>query len=142
MAQKIALWKRLLLGTIAIVLGIGILFYCIKSFKDYNYKKQTYIETVAYVCDYDFSNNGSEAAIIVRYEVDGTVYHALSDSYSNNPEIIGSPVIIRYNPNNPQDIIWDSNPVSYVLFSILSGIFIIVGVAIYFYKGNKHVKVR
>lgn len=142
MSKRMTLWKRLLLGTILIALGIGLLFYCVKSFKDYNYKKKTYIETVSYVYDYDFKNLGKEAAIIVRYEVDGITYHAVSASYSNHPEIIGTPVIIRYNPNNPQDIIWDSNPVSYVLFGVLSGVFIIAGAASYFYKGNKHVKVR
>lgn len=124
--------KGLIIGIVAVLVGIGLLVYSFFNIKSYNEKNSKYIETESVVVDYDYDTDeeGNEMrAIIVEYDVNGTKYKKKSTSYSTIVESIGSKVLIKYNPNNPSDAIW-SNDSSNIFVPIVGGIFMIVGIVV------------
>ena len=123
---------------IGIVMGIiaGVMIY------KYNKKKQTYIQTTGIVVEYLTKlqdSDGSEPihpdgdefevyAPIVEYEVDGKKYKATYNTYMDNPPEIGSEMSIRYNKNNPKDVIFDKDR-NNIGIPIIAGVFIVFGLA-------------
>ena len=123
-------WQGVLFGIVFSIIGIFLIFFSIKTIKEYKEKNETYVETTAVVIDYDMNSDGLEA-IIVEYTVNGEAYKKVSNIYSNNPKDIGSSVSVKYNPNNPKDAIWTNDsinvilPISGVLFTGI-GIFVVI----------------
>lgn len=131
-------WQELLFGLLFIIVGTAVFCYFLIYSKNYKQKNEYYIETTAIVVDYDYGddfnnnlgyNEDDIVAIIVEYTVDGKVYRQTSDIRSNIVESIGTEVLIKYNPNNPKDIIW-VNDESSIILPIGGGIFAIVGLFI------------
>ena len=133
--------KGLIMGVLALLVGIGLLVYSYFTIKTYNEKNSTYVETESTVVDYkyDINEEGQELrAIIVEYTVDGRTYKKESGSFSTITESIGSKVMIKYDPINPSDSIW-KNDSSNIVIPIVGGAFVICGILIFvnYKKQNK-----
>lgn len=121
-------WQEALLGLIFIIIGIVLLCFAVSSIKTYNEKNDTFIETTSKVVDYKYNDEGLQA-VVVEYTVNGQTYKKISNSYSNAPKTIGTEVLVKYNPTNPQDAIWASDSTNIVL-PIFGVIFTLAGVII------------
>ncbi len=121
--------QGILFGVIFAIVGICILLFSVLNIRNYNQKNETYIETTSKVVDYAYNDEGLEA-IIVEYTVDGQSYRKTSNSYSNMPKSKGSEVMIKYNPDNPSDVIWVKDSANIVL-PLLGGLFTLVGIIIF-----------
>lgn len=127
-AKPVKPWPAILLSLIFIIVGIILLFISISFIKTYNEKNKTYIAIKSKIVDYKYNDEGLQA-IVVEYAVDGQIYQKISDTYSNMPKNIGTEVLIKYNPANPQDIIWTSDNTNIILL-IAGGIFFLMGLII------------
>ncbi len=114
-------WQALIITVVAILAGIGILIYGINS----NIKTKDYIETTAVVVDYDRDFDDTYSPI-VEYNVSGKTYRSTSTSSSNNPDPIGTYITIKYNPNDPSEVSWNTG-LSVVLVPAIGILFIVVG---------------
>ena len=122
---------KILFGLIFTIIGIAILCFASSSINTYNEKNATFTETTSKVVDYKYDDDGLQA-IIVEYVVNGRTYQKVSNSYSNMPKSIGTEVSIKYNPNDPQDIIWTSDSTNIIL-PIVGITFTLIGIAILIY---------
>ena len=123
--------QKILFGLIFTIIGIAILCFASSSINTYNEKNATFTETISKVVDYKYDDDGLQA-IIVEYVVNGRTYQKVSNSYSNMPKSIGAEVSIKYNPNDPQDIIWTSESANIIL-PIVGIAFTLIGIAILIY---------
>lgn len=121
-------WHACLFGLIFVLIGIVGIAFSVKSINTYNEKKESFIETTANVVSYRYDDDGL-AAIIVEYYVNEIPYQSISNSYSNMPKSIGSVVSIRYNPSNPNDMIWENDSTNIVI-PIVCSVFTLVGLVI------------
>ncbi len=121
-------WHNVFMGLIFAIIGIALLCFSVLLIKTYNEKNETFIETTSKVVDYKYNDEGLQA-IIVEYVVDGQTYYKISNSYSNIPKSIGTEVSIKYNPYNPQDIIWTMDSINIIL-PIVGVVFILIGVIV------------
>ncbi len=126
--KPMKLWQGILFGLVFVAFGIVILRLAISSIKTYNEKNKTFIEITSKVVDYEYDDEGLQA-IVVEYIVDGQAYHMTSNSYSNMPKSIGTEVLVKYNPDDPQDAIWSSDS-SNILFPLIGVVFILSGITI------------
>ena len=126
---------------IALVLRVvaGILIY------RYNKKKQTYIQTVGVVVEYDRKlENGDNGnyyyiyAPIIEFKVDGKEYQEKYNVYSMHPPKKGSKISLRYNKENPEDVVFDKDKTR-VVVPICAGVFLIFGVVL-IVVGKKRLK--
>lgn len=123
---------KILMGLLCLLVGIGLISFGIKKMNDFKEKNKTYIETIAKVVDYkdDFDSDGDRMqAEIVEYTVNGETYRATSPDSSTDPDALGSEVKIKYNPNNPEEVIWVGDNTHIILF-IVGGVFALVGLFI------------
>ena len=108
-------------------------------------KTKDYINVVGFVVDYkkDYEpNNNSDDdyddkyypyfdedyvyAPIVEYEVNGKFYLVSSDKYVRKPPLIGMPIEVSYDPNNPSEAVVDRHQTR--IGNIVGGvIFIAIG---------------
>ena len=115
-------------GIIIFILGVFLLVFSFNNIKSYNEKNKTYIETVSEVVDYEY-NSDNEKAAVVEYEVNDVIYEATHNTYSTSPLPRGSKIKLKYNPSNPNDIIW-VNDISNILFPIVGGLFTLIGLVV------------
>lgn len=123
-------WQGLILAIVFFIVGCCLLIYSVKTINDYNEKSKTYIDVVGYVVDYEYDeplNSNSLAAEIVEYEIDGKTYKVTSNTSSNTPRSRGSEVKLKYNPDNPNDVIWVNDSFNYIL-PIVGTVFTVLGI--------------
>ena len=107
-------------------------------------KTKDYINVVGFVVDYkeDYepNNNSNDNyddkysyfdedyvyAPIVEYEVNGKFYLVSSDKYVRKPPLIGMPIEVSYDPNNPSEAIVDKHQTR-IGNIIIGGLFIAIG---------------
>lgn len=74
-----------------------------------NYRKsKIYTPITAVVVAYDKKENGLRS-IIIEYNIENKYYQITSKHYSSKPEKRDSEIKIKYNPENPSEIIWIDN---------------------------------
>lgn len=100
------------IGIVILIIGliIGVIF--VVMLVNYINKRKVYVETTAIVVDYDerFDSEGFYLyAPIYEYLVDGITYTKKDSTYSSNPPAINSEVKIRYNKDDPGDIILEKD---------------------------------
>lgn len=134
-AKRIKPWQGILFGLIFAVVGIGLLFFSIKTITSYNEKNSTYTQLTAEVTDYATDDEGLKA-IIVEYQVNGNTYTKTSNAYSNTPKSIGTKVDIKYNPSSPSDAIWVSDSTNIVM-PLFGGVFTLVGIIVVVMSAKK-----
>lgn len=113
-------------GVALLFIASGALIYGINDRISFFEKSSNYISLEANVFDYDYAED-NKAAEVIEYTVNKNVYVKTLDVYTNNPRDIGSKIEIKYNPANPDDIIYNDNYSSY--FILLFG-FITLSISI------------
>ena len=121
----------IIVGLVMSVIGIALLIWGGFSLSSFLKKKNTYIETVGIVVDYEISGGYDSDpydeyydedimyAPIVEYVVDGKVYETVHHVSSGRPEyFIGQKVTLKYNPNNPEDVIFKFNNSFWIPFFV------------------------
>ena len=94
-------------------------------------KEKTFVSTTGIVVSYDteggydddlydgYFYENIEYAPIVEYVVGGKVYQTVHNVYSSNPEYyIGQRVSLKYNPNDPEDVIFKYNNGYWIIFLV------------------------
>lgn len=115
--------KNLLTGIISIFIGIILLFFGFFSTQDGDY-----VQTRAVVINN--IQDGEMFIPILQYEVDGITYEKEGIS-SETDSILGSEVIINYNPDNPAEFtIGNSN--NPMIFYIIGALFVLIGICLLF----------
>ncbi len=118
------------MGFVFVLIGIGLIIYGYSSVSKKSDKSKTYVEVVASVVDYESrynSDNERLYASIVEYTVNGKKYESTSSTSSSVKEPLGTKIRLKYNPNNPSEVIWVDDHGNFVLF-IVGGVFIVTGV--------------
>lgn len=118
----------IIVGVIIVFIGVFMLTFSISSIKSYNDKSKTYIETVSKVVDYKYSGD-QERTPIVEYEVNGIRYEKTHNTTSTNPLPLGTHVRLKYNPNDPTDVIW-VNDASNIFLPIAGSVFTLIGLVV------------
>ena len=118
----------IIVGVIIVFIGVFMLTFSISSIKRYNDKSKTFIETVSKVVDYKYSGD-QERTPIVEYEVNGIRYEKEHNTTSTNPLPLGTRVRLKYNPNDPTDVIW-VNDASNIFLPIAGGVFTLIGLVV------------
>ena len=137
MQIKIGASKTLIkVGFLLLIIGLILSIIAGVLISKYNKKKQTYIQTIGLVIDYDsreeFYTDEDETSIyymyapIVEFMVNGKTYKAKYNVYMLNPPALGTEMPLRYNQNDPRDVVFD-NDQSRIAVPVIAGIFIIVG---------------
>lgn len=128
----------ILIGLLFSGVGFYLLNLSFDMLKTYKEKDETFISYEAVVVDYDYDESDGLAAIIVEYKVDGVVYKQVSNAYSSTPENLGTKVGIKYNPEDPNDFIWEKDGTNFFL-PIISFAFFVGGVytVIFGIRGKK-----
>ncbi len=119
----------ILIGIIVLLIGVVLSVVAGVKIRNYNEKKRTYVKTVAEIVDYDinYDEDGYEMyAPIVEFEVNGTVYEAVHTTYTSHVPLLGTEMIIRYNKNNPNKVIFEYDSGNYGVL-IVACIFDVVG---------------
>ena len=126
--------SNIILSLVAIVGGFALIVWGIINMVTVSKKKKTYILTNAKVIDYAVHRNSdghNTYGVIGEYLVNGVNYTINPRSYSNTTKTkypLGSLVKVRYNPENPEDAIFDKD--GSAVFVLIGGvIFFIVGIA-------------
>lgn len=128
----------ILIGLLFTGVGFYLLNLSFDMLKTYKEKDETFVAYEAVVVDYDYDESDGLAAIIVEYEVDGVIYQKTGNSYSSMPKDLGTRVGIKYDPKNPDDIIWEKDGTN-ILLPIISFAFFVSGVytVIFGIRGKK-----
>lgn len=114
-------------GMSFILLGLGFLMISIDSAKEYNYKAIKYVETDSIVVDLKIDYESLYSSVC-RYNVAGEDY-TYQTSYGQFYKDIGETVRLRYNPDNPEDVI-EVDDTKYTVYPILSLILLLAGISI------------
>ncbi len=136
--DKITLNQSILFGVIFGVVGICMLLINFNNMKNYIEKSRIFVETQAIVVDYRYSDESSNKAVIVEYEVNGRTYKIASFYASNIVKNIGDIVKIKYNPYEPEDAIFKYD-FSIIILIIMGFVFTFTGITIIIFgiKNNK-----
>lgn len=125
-------WQTVIFGILFVIIGIASIIYGVYAFNNRNEKAKNYIDIEASVIDHD-SQHDSEGSVtyapIVEYTVDGKKYKAKSTTYSSSVKPIGSKIYLKYNPTNPNEVIFVGD-FGVIIFIIVGGVFIVVGIVI------------
>ena len=129
--------KNKIIGIIVLFLGIGVCVFSVSNFKNTKFKKENYVETTAYVVDYEQCelDDGYGTRFIAEYEVDKRKYRITENGCSNAPIKTKSEVKIKYNPDNPSEAIF-ANDISHYLLPAVGIVFVICGIIVIVKKDN------
>ena len=103
--RKIILLFFIVVGCAFIFLGYKVFMHGYDHMKELKDKNSNYVETMATIVGHN-ENNKRLQAVIVEYNVNGVKYKGTSDIYSANYQEVGTQVKIKYNPSNPEEVIW------------------------------------
>ncbi len=115
------------------IVGAGLISYSIHLISINKEKKASYVSTEAVIIGYDKveSSDSTTYRFIAEYEVDGkkyTITPQSSTSMNMQPEE-GDVVLVRYNPNSPEDAILDKD--NTWIITMIFGIVCIVVAAVF-----------
>lgn len=119
---------QIIIGIVIIIVGIALTVYAGINIFVYYGKSRNYIAADSKVIDYDYNytDNGEQLGTsVITYTVDGKTYKKKSEHYSSTPDPIGTLVKIKYNPDDPSDIIWLNDKNNFILPII--GILAVIG---------------
>ena len=134
-----SLFIKIGISMLAISLILGIISGVIIA-KYYN-KKQTYIQNIGVVTGYstrtelinqDDHINSEEYltyAPIIEFEVDGKSYSVQYTSYVTNPPALNTEMSLRYNRDNPTDVIFDKD-IERIILPVVSAMFLVSGITL------------
>lgn len=136
--------KKLLLVMVFVVFFCAAGYYLIYSSNKESQRIKDFVTTEGVIVDYredfepvndDYSydydsyfNPDYKYAPIVEYYVNDRKYLVYSDKYSRKPAYIGTPVEVKYNPNDPSDAVINGT-INNSINKIVGGILIVAGLS-------------
>ena len=130
--------KNKLFGVIALIIGIGICIYSVSNFKNTEFKKKNYVETTAYVVDFEqceLDDNEYGTRYIAEYVVGNKKYRISENGCSSVSVKINSDVKVKYNPDNPNEAIF-ANDISHYIIPAVGIVFAICGIILIVKRNN------
>ena len=103
--RKVELLFFAAVGVGFIILGYVVFMHGYNHMEELKNKNSSYVETMATIVGHD-ENSKRLQAVIVEYTVDGVKYKGTSDIYQSTYQEVGTQVKIKYNPANPEEVIW------------------------------------
>lgn len=103
--RRIILLFFIAVGCAFIFLGYKVFMHGYDHMEELKNKNSNYVDVMATIVGHN-ENNKRMQAVIVEYEVNGVKYKKISDVYTNNYQEVGTQVKIKYNPSNPDEVIW------------------------------------
>ncbi|MDD2625167.1 MAG: DUF3592 domain-containing protein [Tenericutes bacterium] len=127
----------IIMGIIFIIFGIAIILPTINHIKTHRVKNSNYFETKGEIVDYTSEGSSDHYSYVVEYEVDGKTYTIVSSPIFFKKKI-GSNVGIKYNPDNPEDAIFENEN---SLITLPGGIIVFIACGAYsIYDSIKRLK--
>jgi Protein of unknown function (DUF3592). len=134
---KIIGWCFAIAG--ALFIAVGIFFYK----KDADFKNNS-VETMGIitkiVSSYD-SDGDSSHNVYVEFSVQGEKYSGEINYYSSGM-YEGKDIVIYYNPDNPNDFRGEGATIGTLVFSIIGGVFLVVGIIFIAIVVRKNKKIK
>ena len=111
----------------------GLAFFGVSTYSiiNDNKKAQNYLETEGKLVSYELRDSRIDEEYyegVYEYKVNGVTYKGSPSSVKNNPEEFKQTLIVKYDPNNPEDYVMESGWNKLLIVGI---IMIIVVVAIF-----------
>ena len=131
--------KMPIFAFILIIIGIFILAIFFKNMSILASKSKNYIETEAKVVNHTY-RNGIATATVFQYTIGEDIYQTTSNDYHDNLKTYGTVIRIKYNPNDPTDIIFPDRRGNLIM-PITGLVFFSVGIMIairFFIKISKN----
>jgi len=123
--------KTFFTSIILVAIGVALSFYGNKLINEFINKNDPFIEVTATVIDYEYTGPEEDGAyIIYEYNVNGVSYKVSSNIKSTNLPTIGDTLTIKYNPNNPTEVVFLNGTNRVVMFVGVG--FIIIGIFDFF----------
>ena len=134
--KKSMIISAIIFLVLAALSAFGGTFFAVRYFK----KQKLFVETTATVVSFEPRvgtwaghkfDPDEEYVAIVEYVVNGKTYQEKLGDYSYPPKYRwGQSILIKYNPNNPKEII-DRFNFKFVWFYVVSAIFVAAGVGLF-----------
>ncbi len=113
-AKKEKTYRTPIYAVFFILFGATLLTISIKQINTYSYKNNNYIGTEARVIKHTYKNGKVDSSIL-EYVVGEDYYTTSSNNKLDCIKSYGSVVNIKYNPNNPEEIIFSDRSINIVL---------------------------
>jgi len=133
-------WNRILMRLMPFILLAGGILFIVMGISTFS-KKTNYTETTAVITDmvdrsyYDGENHVEAYDVEVEFLVDGKPVKAMLDEYHSG-YAVGKEVKIKYNPNDPTDIVAAGGLVVVLQFGL--GIVAIIGGLVMLIRGRRY----
>lgn len=127
---KIILLVLRVIFSIFAIIGVIMLIAGFAVQTDENNKQSTYTPVTGKVVGYaPQTDSDGEVTnyLVASYQVDGQTYTKTSNVYSSDQPRLGEDIELKYNPNDPTDIIWADFSIALILY-IIGGIFTVIGI--------------
>lgn len=127
-------YQFVLVGLCLILVGSLVLYFFLPDLLNQIDKGKTFLTIDGTVVDHVFeaSDGRYVYAEIVEYTVDGQTFHATSNMYSSNPKSVGSTLTLKYNPEDPKDVIFSLYR-GFLVPVIIAGVLVLAGIFIFIY---------
>lgn len=122
----------LILGIVFFIVGFVFLGAGTLMLVHENEFKKTAVETSATITDiqsYSDTNGDIQYDVYIAFDVDGKRYSGRLNAYSSSMDV-GEAVSIYYDPDNPNEFMYGSATVGFIIFIALGGLFSLVGLGI------------
>lgn len=113
-AKKEKTYRTPIYAVFFILFGATLLAISIKEINTYSYKNNNYIRTEAKVIKHTYKNGKVDSSIL-EYVVGEDHYTTSSNNRLDCIKSYGSVVNIKYNPNNPEEIVFSDRSINIVL---------------------------
>ena len=137
-AKKEKTYKAPILAILFILIGTGLLIFSFKELNAYTQKNNNYTSTEAHVIKHTYKN-GKVSSVILEYTVGDNKYTIYSSSKSDCIKSYGSVVDVKYNPSNPEDVIFANRSIN-ILIPVAALVLLSIGLSIIIVMLSDNVK--
>ena len=127
-AKKEKTYKTPIFAIFFILFGSCLLAISIKEISTYTYKNDNYINAEAIVIKHTYKD-GKVSTAVLEYNVDEDTYTVSSSNKSDCVKSYGSVVNIKYNSENPEEIIFPDRGIN-IVTPVLALVMLSIGLAI------------
>lgn len=132
--MKNLITRSIITALIFTIIGLIIVYFGIVEIV-YRQNKKNYPGVEATVIERQYpTSSRDEAYLTVEYEVDGKKYSIKTSETITNPAPVGSKLIIKYNPANPEKVLINDSHYG-VVGVFIGGLMFIFGGLITLYRG-------
>lgn len=127
-ARKEKTYRMPVFALIFIFIGAGLLIFSFKELNTYTHKNNSYTSTEARVIKHTYEN-GKVSSVILEYTVGDNKYTVYSNDRTDCVKSYGSIINVKYDPNNPEDVIFANRSINIVI-PVAALVLLSIGLAI------------